>query len=177
MAQAAAPGSFGEEGGLTLQQYAELGVALFGREGAERDAILQAHGLDAARLDAANTAWMARLQRDPAAALAYNDLYQWAMVSAGVQRPDVPLETYAQMLREISGGTPTADVCTAHGMDLQQFALLSQFWSMQLAGNPELAARFATAMTGAGPTMPTTPAPGAGAEPPAGTPPAIGPII
>ncbi|HXJ63823.1 MAG TPA: hypothetical protein VNN79_08725 [Actinomycetota bacterium] len=168
-------GSFGEEGGLTLEQYAELGVALFGKEGADRDAVLRARGLDSAKLDAANTAWMARLRSEPAAAVAYNDAYQRAMVAGGVQRPDVPLETYVQMLRQMSAGTPTADVCAANGMNLEQFSLLSQYWTTQLTANPQLAARFAALMS-AGAAMPGMPAIPSATPPPA-TPPAVGPII
>jgi len=150
---------FGEEAGITLERYAELGVALFGKEGAERDAVLRAAGLDAAQLNAANDAWMARMRREPAAALAYNDAYQRAMMAAGVHRPDVPFETYAQMLQEISGGTDTVEVCRRHGMDVQEFALLSQYWTQQLAANPELAMRLAAAMAPATPASGATPPP------------------
>ena len=86
-----APGAFGTEGGITLETYADLGVVLFGKEGPERDAILQQHGMTSAGLDAAVEAWNSRFQRDPATALAYNDLYQRAMMAHGIQRPDVPI--------------------------------------------------------------------------------------
>jgi hypothetical protein len=162
---------FGEEGGLTLDAYAQLGVALFGKEGAERDAIMAAYGTTAAGLDAAVEGWSRRFQTEPGAALAYNDAYQQAMVAAGVQRPDVPLETYAQMLAEISHSGDTAAVCSAHGMDLQQFALLSEHWTEQLGRNPALAQRFATLMMSAGPATPTTSPP---ATPPPNAPPALG---
>ena len=152
------PGAFGVEGGITLETYADLGVVLFGKDPAERDAILQQHGLTSAGLDAAALAWNARFQRDPAAVLAYNDLYQRALLTHGVQRPDVPLEIYAQMLGEISGGTDTAAVCANHGMTLQQFALLSQHWSTQIASDPSLAQQFAAMMSG-GAMAPSTSAP------------------
>jgi hypothetical protein len=49
-------------------------------------------------------------------------------------------------------------------MDIQQFALLSQHWTMQLAGNPTLAAQFAAMVTGGTPapaaTPPAAPQPG-----------------
>jgi hypothetical protein len=169
MTQAAAPGSFGEEGGLTLEAYAQVGVALFGKEGAERDAILAAHGTTAAGLDAAVEGWAQRFHSEPGAALAYNDAYQRAMVAAGVQRPDVPLETYAQMLMEISHGGETSAVCSAHGMNIQEFALLSQHWSEQLGANPALAQRFAALMMSAGPATPAIPSPAT--LPPSASPP------
>jgi hypothetical protein len=148
-------GAFGTEGGMTLETYAEVGVALFGKEPAERDAILSRYGLTSSGLDAAVTAWTARFQRDPAAALAYNDLYQRAMVAAGVQRPEVPIETYAQMLAEISSsGGDVAAVCARHGMDVQQFALLSQHWGQQVMRNPLLAQRFAAIMMESGAMTP-----------------------
>jgi hypothetical protein len=155
-----AEGAYGTEGGVTLERYAELGVALFGKEGEERDAILRAHGLDAAGLDAAVAAWTGRMQGDPAVALAYNDLYQRGMVAAGVRRPDVPLETYAQMIGEISSGQPTEEACRRHGMNLQEFALLSQHWGELIGRDPSMAQRFATlVMTARGPTPPTAPPP------------------
>lgn len=158
MAQAA--GAFGVEGGITLETYAELGVALFGKDPSERDAILANHGLTSPGLGAAVAAWSARFQRDPAAALAYNDLYQRAMVAAGVQRPNVPLETYAQMLAEISSsGGDVAGVCLRHGMDVQQFALLSQHWGQQVMSDPALAQRFAALMMGSGAMTPPATAP------------------
>ena len=154
------PGAFGVEGGITLETYADLGVVLFGKDPAERDAILQQRGLTSAGLDASVEAWNARFQRDPSAALAYNDLYQRAMLAHGVQRPDLPLETYAQMLGEISGGTDTAAVCANHGMNLQEFALLSQYWGSQVASDPGLAQRFAAMMSGGAMAPPTSAPPG-----------------
>ena len=80
-------------------------------------------------------------------------------------RPDLPIETYAQILKEISGGTDTAVVAAAHGMTLQEFALLSQHWGTQVIADPVLAQRFAALMMGGGPMPPATPPP---AVPPGG---------
>jgi hypothetical protein len=150
---------FGEEAGVSLGRYAELGVALFGKEGEERDAIMRAHGIDAVGVDAAVAGWTRRMQGNPAVALAYNGLYQRAMVAAGVRRPDVHLETYAQMVGEISAGTPTEEVCRRHGMDLQEFALLSQHWGAQMGRDPALAQRFASLVMAGRGTTPAAPPP------------------
>ena len=82
-----------------------------------------------------------------------------------MQRPDVPLETYAQMIGEISAGTPTDQVCQRHGMNLQEFALLSQHWMELIGRHPSMAQRFGElvmAAKGSAPSGPPTlpPSPG-----------------
>jgi hypothetical protein len=137
------------EEGLTLERYSELVVAIFGKEGAERDAAAEALGIPGDRVETIIAAWTRRVQTDPALLTRFNDLYQQALVSAGVRRPDLPMETYAEMVGTISAGTPSDQVVAQHGIDLQQFALLAEYWGEQMLADPSLAERYLAAMLAA----------------------------
>jgi hypothetical protein len=142
------PGDPVEEG-LTLEQYTDLTVALFGKDGPERDAAAEALGIRADRVDAIVAAWTRRVQSDLSLLQRFNDLYQQALVRAGVQRPDVPMETYAEIMGATSSGTPLDQALAQHGMDMQQFALLSQYWGQQMMADPGLAQRYLAAILAA----------------------------
>jgi hypothetical protein len=137
------------EEGVTLEQYSELTVALFGKAGSEAAAAAERFGIPGDRLDAIIAAWTRRVQTDPALLQRYNDLYQQALHRAGVQRPDVPMETYATIVGTISSGTPADQAVAQQGMDLQQFALLAQYWGEKMAADPSLAERYLAAMLAA----------------------------
>jgi hypothetical protein len=131
--------------GLTLERFTDLHVALFGASPDEREQIAQRHGVPPGRLEAVLDAWSARME-DPALALRYHELYQAALVRAGVEKPDVPFEQYVAMVRAIGAGRPAAEVCAEHGMTLQQWALVAQDWGSQMGRDPSLALRFAELM-------------------------------
>ncbi|MFN2543079.1 MAG: hypothetical protein ABR600_00715 [Actinomycetota bacterium] len=132
--------------GITLTQYAELTVALFDKDGPERDAVATAHGVSPDRLETVIAAWTQQMQTQPGLVTQYSDAYQAALVRAGVQRPDVSLDTYAEMTGAISGGLDIQAVTAKHGMTAQQYAMVAQYWSQQMMGDPQLAVRYAEVM-------------------------------
>ena len=127
---------------MSLERYAELTVALFGKEGPARAEVAARFGLSDDGVDPLIEEWTAKLQSDHSMLVRYNDLYQQALVKAGVQRPEVPIETYAQILGHATGGKPIQEVAAEHGMDMQQFAMVSQFWGQKMMADPSLAVRF-----------------------------------
>jgi hypothetical protein len=129
--------------GLTLEQYARLAVALHRVDESEWDAVAATFGVGPGRVTALGEAWQAKLTADPSLAIAYNDLYQRAMVEAGITAPEVSLEQYADMLR--SGG-PTPEVLAKYGIDVQQFSMISHRMGQAMMADVGLAQRFAQLM-------------------------------
>jgi hypothetical protein len=131
---------------MSLERYAELTVALFGKEGPARAEVAARFGLSDDRIDPLIEEWTAKLQSDHDTLTRYNDLYQQELVKAGVQRPDVPMETYAKILGQASGGKQVQAVAAEHGMDMQQFAMVAQYWGQKMQADTGLAIRFAELM-------------------------------
>jgi hypothetical protein len=137
------------EEGVTLEKYAELAVALYDKEGPARAAAAASVGVDDTRVEEIVAAWMKRMESEPGLVQQYSTLYQQALVKAGVQRPDISVETYAQMMGAMSAGRPMDQVTKEHGMTIPQFAMVSQHWSEEMIANPQLAVRYAELMMAA----------------------------
>jgi hypothetical protein len=136
--------------GLSLERFTEMSVALYDKTPEEQETIAQSFGVPAGRLQAVIDGWTARMD-DPPTLLRYHQLYQKELAEAGVQRPEVPLEQYAAMMKAMGTGTSAQDVCAQNGMTVQQWALVAQFWGQRMMADPSLAVRFAELMGYMGP--------------------------
>ena len=136
--------------GLSLERFTEMSVALYDKTPDEQEGIARSFGVAPGRLQAVIDGWTARMS-DPQTLHLYNELYQKELGEAGVQRPDVPLEQYAAMMKAIGTGTSAQDVCAQNGMTVQQWALVAQHWGQRMMADPSLAVRFAELMGYMGP--------------------------
>lgn len=127
--------------GISLEQFANAAVAMFGQSGEEVEATAQAHGIPAGRVQAISEEWNRRFMAHPELVQEYNALYQQAMREQGVEAPDISLEQYADILIR-SRETPLEQVLPDFGLNMQTFALISGTWGERLMADPSLAARF-----------------------------------
>ena len=130
--------------GFSLKRFTALAVDLYGKSEAECEEIARAHGVPEGRLQELIAAWTARM-RNPVTVFRYHRLYQRALRERGVQRPEVSVEQYAELLKAAQGGD-IAEVCKKHGMTVQQWSMVSQHMGMKMLFNPSLARRFAELM-------------------------------
>jgi hypothetical protein len=136
--------------GLTLERFTEMSVALYDKTPEQQETIAQSFGVSPGHLQAVIDGWTARMS-DPQTLHRYNELYQKELGEAGVQRPDVPLEQYAAMMKAMGTGTSAQEVCAQNGMTVQQWALVAQHWGQRMMADPSLAVRFAELMGYMGP--------------------------
>ena len=128
--------------GVSLEQYTNAAVAVFGLDEAEAEEAAQAHGIPAGRMLAIGEEWTRRMTANPEMVQRYNALYQQAMKDAGVVAPDITLEQYAEILRR-GRETPLDALLPEFGLNLQTWALVSGSWGERLMADPTLAVRLA----------------------------------
>ena len=151
-----------DPGGVSLEQYTKYVVATSTNPDGDRDAMARDNGIPAERQQEIIEAWGARLSADHALLQRHSDLYQQGLAEAGVQRPDITLETYASMLQAVQGGASVEQVTTQHGMTIPQWAMVNQYFGGQMSSDPAVAAKFAQLMMAGMQRMQNMPPPPAG---------------
>ena len=130
--------------GFSLKRFTDLAVDLYGKSEEESDEVARAHGVPDGRLQELIEAWTAKL-RNPITVFRYHRLYQRALRERGVQRPEVSVEQYVELLKAAQGGN-IAEVCERHGMTVQQWSMVSQHMGIRMLTDFSLARRFAELM-------------------------------
>ncbi len=97
--------------GVSLEQFTAYVAEAFGHPESEFPAIADTHGIPPEHLQAVTDEWNRRTSTDQATLLRYNELYQQELHRLGVQRPEITLEQYAEMMKAVQAGTPADQVC------------------------------------------------------------------
>lgn len=126
--------------GVTLETFTKAAVAMHGAPPETWDAIAERFGIPAGRYQAIGEAWTARMGTDMALVNRYNELYQAAMVEAGITAPEITMEQYVDLIKT---GGPTPENLARYGLDMQQFSMVSHRWTQAMGADVGLAQKFA----------------------------------
>ena len=140
--------------GFDVFAYATLAAAL-GADGADRDALLAAHGLDEARWASLDTRFQQWLSDEletgedddaiPASAVAYSESYGREQRRSEVDV--ISIERFAEATRAIAKSNDIAATLRRLELTLPQYLKANEHWTSRLIHDAELLERFQRVMT------------------------------
>lgn len=128
--------------GIALEKYAELAVGMQGMDDDGMRAYAEANGVKPGTWDAVRNGWNERFTTMPPVTMRWGQLYRQALARTGFERPDVSFEQYARITAQRNKGVSLDDIYKEYGFDVSGWALVSDHWVGQLAGDPALTTKF-----------------------------------
>lgn len=135
----------------TVELYAEIAASLATAD--DRREVLERHGLNEETWEAIDDEWQARLS---AAVEAFDedgvpeliDRFHQAFARARERLGEevLPFEKFIEVTRAVQRSADIPRTLEQHGMTFAVFARANQYWTVKLATDPELAARFSKAI-------------------------------
>lgn len=134
-----------------VEAFATLAAQL-AEPGADRAAILAAHGLDEERWEALDDAWQARLSEAdegedegvPPLMAAYAEAF--ARAQRARAKSELPFDRFLEAARAMKRGTDMTTALKRLGMTLSEYLNAQQRWTAAMLEDEDLAARFQQAM-------------------------------
>ena len=137
---------------VNLDAYARLTVAV-ARAGANREAVLEAHGLDEARWQAIDDGWQKRLSdamdatTDEQPVPPFLEQYAHAMDRAQSEEVDVmPLDRFVAATRAVRAGGDVGRSLERLGLTMDEYLRAHRSFMQRMAKDDDLAARFQRAL-------------------------------
>jgi len=141
---------------IEIERYAAIAAEL-SRDGADRAAILAAHGLDESVWETIEAHWQARLSTAMDGDLEQEGVpdvltqYSAAFAQAQAAESDgdvMSLERFAQATRAMATNSDIQQSLKQLGMTLGEFLKANQHWCVKMVTDPELAERFRKVLAG-----------------------------
>ena len=143
---------------IDVERYAAISAEL-SRDGADRAAILGAHGLDESDWETVEAYWQSRLSTAMDGDLEQEGVpevlsqYSAAFAQAHAAQSDgdvVSLERFAEATRHMANTSDVQQSLKQLGMTLSEFLKANQHWCVKMVTDPALAERFRKIIAGDG---------------------------
>lgn len=128
--------------GIKLEQYADLAVGMQGMDEAGMKAYAEANGVKPGTWETVRDGWNERFTTMPPVMMRWGQLYRQSLARTGFERPDISFEQYARITAQRNKGVSLDDIYAEYGFDVSGWALVSDHWVGQLAGDPQLSVKF-----------------------------------